>query len=73
MKRLVKEKKNVVVIALSQDEGDAEKLGDVRKLVEKTLSEKGIEIEQPPVGFIALDPESVTVQTLQSARASRRW
>jgi thiol-disulfide isomerase/thioredoxin len=48
-------KKNVVVVALSQDEEPAE-LAAVRKLVEKTLAEKKINLTSNPVGQIGLDP-----------------
>ena len=48
-------KKDVVVVALSQDDDPAE-LSQVRKLVEKTLSEKGFALSMAPVGFVGLDP-----------------
>jgi thiol-disulfide isomerase/thioredoxin len=48
-------KKDVVVVALSQDDEPAE-LSQVRKLVEKTLSEKGFALSMAPVGLIGLDP-----------------
>ena len=48
-------KKDVVVVALSQDDEPAE-LSQVRKLVEKTLSEKGFTLSMAPVGFVGLDP-----------------
>ena len=50
-----KSKKDVVVVALSQDDEPAE-LSQVRKLVEKTLSEKGFALSMAPVGFVGLDP-----------------
>jgi thiol-disulfide isomerase/thioredoxin len=48
-------KKDVVVVALSQDDEPAE-LSQVRKLVEKTLSEKGFALSLAPVGMVGLDP-----------------
>ena len=48
-------KKDVVVVALSQDDEPAE-LSEVRKAVEKTLSEKGLKLSMPPVGLVGLDP-----------------
>jgi thiol-disulfide isomerase/thioredoxin len=48
-------KKDVVVVALSQDDQPAE-LSQVRKLVEKTLSEKGFNLSMTPVGMVGLDP-----------------
>ncbi len=48
-------KKDVVVVALSQDDEPAE-LSQVRKLVEKTLSEKGFNLSNAPVGLVGLDP-----------------
>jgi len=48
-------KKDVVVVALSQDDDPAE-LSQVRKLVEKKLSEKGFNLSNAPVGFVGLDP-----------------
>jgi thiol-disulfide isomerase/thioredoxin len=52
---LVKDKKNVVLVALSQDSEPSE-LGEVRKLVEKTLSAKEIKLDGNAVGLIGLDP-----------------
>jgi thiol-disulfide isomerase/thioredoxin len=48
-------KKDVVIVALSQDSEPAE-LSQVRKLVEKTLAEKKFILSAPPVGLIGLDP-----------------
>ncbi len=48
-------KKDVVVVALSQDDEPAE-LSQVRKRVEKTLSEKGFNLSNAPVGLVGLDP-----------------
>ena len=45
----------MVVVALSQDDEPAE-LSQVRKLVEKTLSEKGFDLSMAPVGLVGLDP-----------------
>jgi thiol-disulfide isomerase/thioredoxin len=52
---LAKDKKEVVVVALSQDTEPSE-LAEVRKLVEKTLDEKKIALTGNAVGKIALDP-----------------
>jgi len=48
-------KKDVVVVALSQDDNPSE-LTAVRKLVEKTLTEKKINLTGSPAGWIGLDP-----------------
>ena len=48
-------KKDVVVVALSQDDEPSE-LAAVRKLVEKTLADKKINLTGNPVGRIGLDP-----------------
>jgi thiol-disulfide isomerase/thioredoxin len=48
-------KKDVVIVALSQDEEPSE-LTAVRKLVEKTLADKKINLTGNPVGHIGLDP-----------------
>jgi len=50
-----KDKKNVRIVALSQDDQPNE-LAEVRKLVEKTLDEKKIKLTGTPVGLIGLDP-----------------
>ncbi len=57
MAQYVKDKKQVAIIAVSQDQDPAE-LPEVRKLVEKTMKENKLELLQPPVGFVALDPTS---------------
>jgi thiol-disulfide isomerase/thioredoxin len=49
--------KNVLVVAVSQDSQPAE-ISEVRKLIEKTLTEKKIELTGNPVGRIALDPSA---------------
>jgi thiol-disulfide isomerase/thioredoxin len=49
--------KNVLVVALSQDSQPAE-ISEVRKLIEKTLTEKKIGLTGNPVGRIALDPSA---------------
>jgi thiol-disulfide isomerase/thioredoxin len=54
---LVKDKKEVVVVALSQDT-EPKELVEVRKLVEKTLQEKKLYLDTKPVGLIALDPSN---------------
>ena len=48
-------KKDVIIVALSQDDEPSE-LAQVRKLVEKTLAEKKINLTGSPVGQIGLDP-----------------
>jgi thiol-disulfide isomerase/thioredoxin len=48
-------KKKVLVVALSQDD-DPSEISEVRKLVEKTLAEKKINLTGSSVGRIALDP-----------------
>ena len=48
-------KKEVIVVALSQDDEPAE-LAQLRKLVEKTLADKKINLTANPVGRIGLDP-----------------
>jgi thiol-disulfide isomerase/thioredoxin len=48
-------KKDVLVVALSQDD-DPTELAQLRKLVEKTLADKEINVTGSPVGRIALDP-----------------
>ena len=50
-----KAKKDVVVMAISQD-SDPEDLKEVRKLVEAKLAEEGIDLQKGDVGKIALDP-----------------
>jgi len=53
--KLGEDKKDVLVVALSQDKEPAE-LADVRKLVEETLAEKKIEILGKPAAAVGLDP-----------------
>jgi thiol-disulfide isomerase/thioredoxin len=48
-------KKDVMIVALSQD-SQPDELAEVRKLVEKTLSDKRIMLSRNPVGWIGLDP-----------------
>lgn len=50
-----KDKKDVVIVALNQDE-DPRELPELRKLVEKTLEEKKVVLTGTDVGLIALDP-----------------
>ena len=52
---LAKDKKDVVLVALSQD-SEPNELAEVRKLVEKTLDQKKIKLTGTPVGLIGLDP-----------------
>ena len=61
---LAKDKKDVRVVALSQDTEPAE-LGEVRKLVEQTLKEKKIALTGNPVGLIALDPSGTIGQAFE--------
>jgi thiol-disulfide isomerase/thioredoxin len=58
---LAKDKKEVVVVALSEDTQPKE-LVEVRKLVEKTLQEKKLYLDTKPVGLIALDPSNTVGQ-----------
>ncbi len=48
-------KKDVVIVALSQDNEPAE-LSQVRSLVEKTISDRKLSLSIAPVGLIGLDP-----------------
>ena len=64
-------KKDVVVVALSQDDDPAE-LSQVRKLVEKTLADKKFTLSKAPVGLIGLDP-SKSVGGPSSSRVIPRW
>jgi thiol-disulfide isomerase/thioredoxin len=50
-------KKDVIVVALSQDD-DPSDLAQVRKLVEKTLADKKIDLTGSPAGRIGLDPSN---------------
>jgi thiol-disulfide isomerase/thioredoxin len=50
-------KKDVVVVALSEDEGPGE-ISEVRTLVEKTLAEKKIHVDAAPIGRVGLDPSN---------------
>jgi thiol-disulfide isomerase/thioredoxin len=47
----------VLVVALSQD-SDPQEISEIRKLVEKTLADKKIELTRGPVGRIGLDPSN---------------
>jgi len=63
-----KANKDVVVVALSEDQEPRE-LDEVRKLVETTLQEKKVTLTGTPVGKIALDPsgsvgEAFSIQVL---------
>ena len=48
-------KKDLVVIALSQDDHPSE-LSELRSLVDKKLSEKSIKLMNGSVGLVGLDP-----------------
>jgi thiol-disulfide isomerase/thioredoxin len=50
-----RDKKEVRIIALSQDERPQE-LAEVRKLVEQTLDERKLKLTGTPVGLVGLDP-----------------
>jgi thiol-disulfide isomerase/thioredoxin len=52
-----KKDKDVVVVALSQDD-EPKELSEIRKLVEKTLTDNKIELPASPVGLIGLDPSN---------------
>lgn len=59
-----KDKKEVVIVALSQDD-DPKDPAEIRKLIETTLEKKAINLTGTPVGKIGLDP-STTVGGLFS-------
>jgi thiol-disulfide isomerase/thioredoxin len=61
---LAKDKKEVVLVALSQD-AEPKELTEVRKLVEKTLDEKKITLTGNSVGQIALDPSGSIGQAFE--------
>jgi thiol-disulfide isomerase/thioredoxin len=50
-------KKDVLVVALSQD-SEPQEISEIRKLVEKTLAGKKIDLTRGPVGRIGLDPSN---------------
>jgi thiol-disulfide isomerase/thioredoxin len=50
------DKKDVVIVALSQDRGENKADDDVRVLVEKTLTAQKLTLQNAPVGQVALDP-----------------
>jgi thiol-disulfide isomerase/thioredoxin len=50
-------KKEVLIVALSEDENPRE-ISEVRKLVEKTLGERKIKLDEGPIGRIGLDPSN---------------
>ncbi len=50
-------KKEVLIVALSQD-SEPQEISEVRKLVEKTLAGKKIDLTRVPVGRIGLDPSN---------------
>ena len=59
-----KDGKEVVIVALSEDQRPSE-LGEVRKLVEKTLDQKKIKLTVSPSGKIALDPSGTIGEAFQ--------
>jgi thiol-disulfide isomerase/thioredoxin len=52
-----KSKKDVVIVVLSQDD-DPTELSEVRKKVEKSLTDQKLELSASPVGLIGLDPST---------------
>ncbi|MDG3004657.1 redoxin family protein [Paludisphaera mucosa] len=64
VEELAKDKKEVLVVALSQDHQPSE-LAEVRKLVEKTLAEKKIDLAGKPVAAIGLDPSGSVGELFQ--------
>lgn len=58
------EKKDIVVVALSQD-NDPKDPGEVRKLVEDMLDKKKIVIGGNPVGKVAIDPSNSVGEAFQ--------
>ena len=52
---LARDKKNVLIIALSQDDEPSE-IGELRKRIEKTLAENKITLTGTPVGLVGFDP-----------------
>lgn len=61
---LEKDKKNVLIVALSQDAEPAE-LAEVRKLVETTLKEKEINLAGKAVSAVGLDPSNTVGDQFQ--------
>lgn len=59
-----KAKKEVVIVALSQDD-DPKEPAEVRKLIESTLAKKKIVLTGTPVGKIALDPSNSVGKAFQ--------
>ncbi len=55
VERYAREKKGVMVVAVSQD-SDPRDPAEVRKLIEETLRKQKIELNMDPVGRVALDP-----------------
>ncbi|HEV3167517.1 MAG TPA: redoxin family protein, partial [Isosphaeraceae bacterium] len=51
-----RDKKNVVVVAVSQD-SDPSEIPELRKLIEKTLKEHKARLIEGPVSMVAVDPE----------------
>ena len=70
VEELAKDKKDVLVVALSQDR-DPKELAEVRKLVEKTLKEKKIDFGTGSVGLSASTPATRSARRSRS-RACRR-
>ena len=65
VEQLAKDKKEVYVVALSQDR-DPKELAEVRKLVEKTLKDKEIDLlGAGSVGLIGLDPSGSIGEAFQ--------
>ena len=57
MESYAKDKKDVVIVALSQD-NEPNDPGEVRKLVESTLAKKKIVLSGNSVGRVAIDPSN---------------
>jgi thiol-disulfide isomerase/thioredoxin len=57
VKHYKESKKDVLIVALSQDT-EPRKISDFRKLVEKTLTDKKIDLAAGPAGRIGLDPSN---------------
>ena len=59
-----KDKKDVVIVALSQD-NDPKDPAEVRKLIESTLEKKKIVLTGNPVGMVGLDPSNSVGEAFQ--------
>jgi thiol-disulfide isomerase/thioredoxin len=59
-----RDKKDVVIVALSQDDAPQEP-AELRKLVEKTLDDKKIKLTGTPVGMVGIDPAHAVGEAFQ--------